>query len=301
MASSPPSAAEANRPSRRPNPTEAVSSDCRLCNATTSVRFVKRVLGKHDVEFQYCRDCDSMQTEEPYWLAESYGSETRPLDVNAATRAVTWQRLLHDAVRALKPDGNGKLIDWGAGDGLLVRLLRDVGVDAYYDDPLATNHYAIGFEVDQMQGSADIVTAFEVWEHLSKPAEEIANMLAGDPLVHIATTDLFTGQDKSWRYFNVLTGRHVFFYSPRAVEMIAADHGYRATTVADKRLFFYKPDVPAKVIQKIERVLTDRGSRLWAALFALKRKPSLAGADRDRLQEETEAAQAGPTAGTADG
>lgn len=268
-----------------------MSSACRLCNAATSVRFVKKVLGKHDIEFQLCSGCDSMQTEEPYWLAESYGSETRPLDINAATRAVTWQRLLHGAAAALGEPEKTTLVDWGAGDGLLVRLLRDVGIDARFHDPLATNHYAIGFEADSIDKPVDIVTAFEVWEHLSKPAEEIADLLRFEPRVHIATTELFTGQDESWRYLNLLTGRHVFFYSPKGVAHVAAEHGYRALTIAGKRLLLYRPDIPEATVRKLEQTLTDRRSRLRAAWFALKKKRSLAPTDRDRMQREVLAQQ----------
>ena len=55
-----------------------------------------------------------------------------------------------------------QVLDWGGGDGLLVRLLRDAGLDAYHHDRYADNLYAAGFEGDPTKRYS-MVTAFEVF------------------------------------------------------------------------------------------------------------------------------------------
>ncbi|MEN1681507.1 MAG: class I SAM-dependent methyltransferase [Planctomycetota bacterium] len=265
-----------------------MSEPCRLCGGPTRVRFEKTVLGKHNVAFMECEHCGSMQTEKPYWLDESYGDGRRFLDINAASRAVMWQRVLFSLYRAFDLPTSAKLLDWGAGDGLLVRLLRDTGIDAYYYDPLAVNQYANGFEASEAD-TYDVVTAYEVWEHLSRPEEELADTLSSNPKVYVATTDIYRQQDESWPYLNLLTGRHVFFYSEKAVAMTAEKFGYQYHIAQGKRILLYKPEFSDRQAAKAKKILQDKYSRLRAAYFAAIRKQSLARKDRADIEARVRA------------
>ena len=55
--------------------------------------------------------------------------------------------------------------------GILVRLLRDYGVEALWCDQYCENLLARGFEYNGE--CADLVTAFEVLEHFVNPLEEL--------------------------------------------------------------------------------------------------------------------------------
>lgn len=60
---------------------------CRLCGGKAQAHFVAMVLKKYQVKFYLCDDCDSMQTEEPFWLSEAYSDGRRSLDTGAVHRA----------------------------------------------------------------------------------------------------------------------------------------------------------------------------------------------------------------------
>lgn len=52
------------------------------------------------------------------------------------------------------------VVDYAGGHGFLVRLLRDIGVDAFWSDPFCENLVARGFEYEN-KNKVELVTAFE--------------------------------------------------------------------------------------------------------------------------------------------
>jgi hypothetical protein len=49
----------------------------RVCEDVSEFFGRATVLGKHDVAYFRCRGCGYVQTEEPYWLTESYSEAIR--------------------------------------------------------------------------------------------------------------------------------------------------------------------------------------------------------------------------------
>jgi len=64
-------------------------------------------------------------------------------------------------------------LDYGGGHGVFVRIMRDFGFDFRWSDCYATNIYARGFEGD-VHLRHELVTAFEVFEHLVDVRAELA-------------------------------------------------------------------------------------------------------------------------------
>ena len=59
---------------------------CRVCEDISEFFGRATVLGKHDVAYFRCRGCGYVQTEEPYWLTESYSEAIRNTGVGIVER-----------------------------------------------------------------------------------------------------------------------------------------------------------------------------------------------------------------------
>jgi hypothetical protein len=198
---------------------------CRLCGAQTTVRFSTLVLQKYKVHFYQCEGCKSLESEIPYWLEEAYAGRRAIPDVAATSRLQRLVPLVLTVARVFGVRYENPVLDFGGGDGFLVRRLRDLGLNAWILDKYATNRYAVGFEGSETQ-QYRMITAFEVWEHFSQPAVELARLFAMNPDVLLISTGVYESQDASWPYLTPLSGRHVFFYSMHARDLIARRYGY---------------------------------------------------------------------------
>ena len=128
-------------------------------------------------------------------------------------------------------DPNAKFIDWGGGYGLLTRLMRDKGYDYYWHDPHCKNLFAKQFIASEKH-QYELMTAFEVFEHLAHPLDEIANMLRFSKNIFF-TTEIpprkLTGAS-DWAYFYPQTGQHISFYSVETLKHIANRFGLHLNT-----------------------------------------------------------------------
>jgi hypothetical protein len=246
-------------------PATTTTPACRLCGGATAPAFRATVLGKYDAPYLRCTACESLQPADPHWLDEAYRNAARSVfDVGAAdrilnTRAITWAVAKLFRVR-------GRLLDFGGGDGLLCRLLRDAGFDAYTADKYSDVRYAKGFEAEPGPG-LEMITAFEVLEHFTDPAGELAALFAHRPRLLLASTGVYRGQGPDWPYLSTETGQHVFLYSPQAFEWIARRHGYHAFLGSGFILWSAEPISRfRRVALKLMRYRTQRLLQGWVAL-----------------------------------
>jgi 2-polyprenyl-3-methyl-5-hydroxy-6-metoxy-1,4-benzoquinol methylase len=222
---------------------------CRACGGATSVAFETLILGRYRVKYARCRACDSLQTEPPYWLAESYTSAIAATDTGAMIRNL----VCHAAVYAVAAvcHVRGKLLDCGGGAGVLCRLLRDSGFDAYLSDKYADPIFARAFSVSIDEcppGSFALVSAVEVLEHYENPGSELDRLFALKPKALVATTQLYTGETQDWWYLARQTGQHVFFYSEKCLKLLAHRHGYDYFGVGWIHVFSARPLGPVRRI-----------------------------------------------------
>lgn len=215
---------------------------CRLCGGGLTERFHLTVMARHDVGYHECATCGSLQTDPPFWLEDAYGCNLAGMDTGALQRNLQNFAACFAITRLF---GLKTSVDYGGGDGMLCRFLRDHGIDAYSCDRYASPIYAQGF-TEPPFSFPDFLTAFEVLEHLPNPSADLADMFVWNPKVVLFTTEIFSGQGPDWWYLAPQSGQHVFFYSPKAILMIAEKHGYMAVQTG-AYLLLVRNDFPNRV------------------------------------------------------
>ncbi|MHC1699091.1 MAG: class I SAM-dependent methyltransferase [Geobacteraceae bacterium] len=177
-----------------------------------------------------------MQTDEPVWLAEAYQSAINSCDTGILKRNIE----LRDSVLTIINsffNPAGLYLDNAGGYGILTRLMRDVGLDYYWSDKYATNIFAQGFEYGGQQ-PVELVTAFEVLEHLVDPLADLS------PVFSISRNVLFTTKllpsplpaPHEWWYYGTEHGQHISFYTPTSLELVAENFGLNYYNYGDIHL-----------------------------------------------------------------
>ena len=211
------------------------SIPCRLCGAQADFIFSKPLMWEDEAKYFCCQNCKSLQSEQPTWLDRAYSSVTLASDISTLRRVAAAQRIVFWLSKIFKFERTDRILDWGGGNGMLVRHLRDLGLDAYVLDEYVKNAYAIGF--DHKAGmDYRMITAFEVWEHFSQPDKDLDDLFKLKPEFIVITTGLYNGQGKEWEYVNPC-GRHVFCYSEEGRQFVASKYGYQALVKGGFTLF----------------------------------------------------------------
>ena len=260
---------------------------CRLCGAQAELVWTDKLLGRYQVGYYRCGECESLMTERPTWTEEAYGSTSRPTDVAAAGRADQYRVLIFWLWKFFHFRENDRLLDWGGGDGLLVRKLRDDGINALLYDEYTKNNYAIGFEGDPNEHFS-MITSFEVWEHLTDPRTDLQLVFAHQPDALLISTQLYRGQDKTWPYLAAWSGRHVFFWSPKAMEKVGELFGYNVV-VGTSNALFYRPQLVGRIRRwLLKPSLALHGTRVKRLFWVLWPKRSLRAHDRAIMARQFE-------------
>jgi hypothetical protein len=206
--------------------------ECKICRHETEFLWKARILGKYDIAYYKCPFCAFIQTEQAYWLAEAYAGVIAETDIGYVTRNIMYSRRVDRIARWSFPDVR-RFLDYGGGYGLFVRLMRDRGFDFYRQDLYCDNIFARSFDVEDLRRDADegrfgLVTAFEVFEHLDNPREELDRMFGYADSI-LFSTELQPRQPLKdmgdWWYFAPHMGQHIALYSLRTLETVAEDYG----------------------------------------------------------------------------
>lgn len=218
------------------------SETCRLCGALSTFTFSGQVLC-HAVKYYDCAACGFFQTEFPHWLGEAYSSA-----INDADTGIMWRNLKNvpRVIGTLMAFGKlkGRVVDHAGGYGILVRLLRDRGIDARWQDKYCQNLVARGFESGEE--ACDLVTAFEVFGHFIDPVAELRGMLDRAPLV-LLSTELVREQSPpapDWWYLASEHGQHIAFFRKRTLMWMANRLGVHCESDGRQVHLFSREKIP---------------------------------------------------------
>jgi hypothetical protein len=198
---------------------------CKICNSNTQQVFTSKILKKYDVKYFKCNNCGYLFTEEPFWLEEAYSRSINLSDTGLLDRNIYFSKVLSVLIYFCF-NKNGSFLDNAGGYGVFTRLMRDVGYNFYWHDRYTQNLFANGFEKDLKSDSRfEMITAFEVFEHLVNPKEDIEKMLQLSDTI-VFSTELLPKEipdPKEWWYYGFNHGQHISFYTENTLMMIASN------------------------------------------------------------------------------
>lgn len=203
---------------------------CKICNFDTSPLAKTIILNKYNIQYYSCEHCGFIQTEAPYWLEEAYSSVIARSDIGLIGRNIKLSKFCSALIPMLY-DPKASFLDYGGGNGMFVRMMRDSGFQFYWVDKYASNQFAVGFEASP-DAKFSLLTAFEVFEHLPQPLDAIEKMFHYSDTVIFSTRLLphWRVMPDDWWYFTADTGQHLSLYSKESLQIIAKSLNVKFST-----------------------------------------------------------------------
>ncbi|MEM1171066.1 MAG: glycosyltransferase [Cyanobacteria bacterium P01_H01_bin.35] len=195
---------------------------CKICDSICLNFAQAQILNKkYKIDYFQCQNCNFIQTEYPYWLTEAYTQAIASSDEGLIFRNLMLSQITKNLIDKLfNPEG--KFLDFGGGYGLFSRLMRDIKYKFYWQDKYCKNLFAQNLKATPNQ-KYELVTVFEVLEHLVNPIAEIKEILNYSSNILFSTEILPTNNPKpdQWWYYALNEGQHISIYTVKSLQIIA--------------------------------------------------------------------------------
>ena len=224
---------------------------CRFCGF-----FTIKALFVRDRSYARCEQCGGITLDRKYLPGPDAEKARYDLHRNSLADAGyrAWlEGFLDDTFRGIEAhDSRGAtsirtVLDYGSGpEPALVALLRERGYQVRGWDP----YYAS--DAHPAPDSADLVTCLEVAEHFFEPAKAFASIAATvRPSGWLAVGTHLVPDTPFERWWYREDGTHVAFWTERAFELLAAEHGLVwLGSTGEHRFLFRKPDRSADGVEQ---------------------------------------------------
>jgi hypothetical protein len=261
-----------------------MKSVCCVCGSQNKNIFTAAVLDKYNITYLQCENCELIQPQQPhFWISEAYNSPITSLDIGIVWRNIYITRVVISIARVFFNTDFKSFVDFGGGYGMLVRMMRDNGFDFYRYDTYCDNLFAKHFDIiDNDKKKYELLTAFELFEHLSDPIVEIQKMFELSDNILFSTLvqpQKVYSDSAEWWYFMPETGQHLSIYSVKTLNLIAKK--FECNYYTDGKMFHLF--TRKKISNFIFKLLTNR--HLSYIISPLLRKKTLVPKDLDLIRK----------------
>lgn len=251
---------------------------CKICSRESGYFSTATLINKYQADYFQCSHCGFIQTEAPYWLEDAYSDAIKASDLGLLGRNVTLSKLTKNLIH-LFFNSEAKFLDYGGGYGVFVRLMRDFGFDFWWYDKFCQNLFAQGFEAEDQNQTYELATAFEVFEHLVAPLDEIENILQFSSNIFFTTNLIPQNRPNlnEWWYYGLDHGQHVSLYTYQSLSVIAANFSLNLYSNGHNLHLLTKKKIPPALYK-----LALRHKIVWL-LNTIQKKKSLLAQDYFKL------------------
>lgn len=244
---------------------------CPVCGTAMTEFDTATVLDRYDARYHRCGSCGLVATLETPWLEDAYTHAIHDADSGLLRRARRNSQLVAAVIRAEGLRG-GRFLDWAGGYGTFAQLMREKGFDFWQHDDFATPVFARQFQ-DPGSGRYDLVTAFEVVEHLADPVRELAHLAERTDLVLFTTETLPDPAPPvaQWWYYMPEVGQHITFHTVESLRRVGAALGYRLTSNGANWHVFHRDDLDLRTRALLSPRLRHTGLAVRRAVKAAGR------------------------------
>ena len=210
---------------------------CRLCEGQVKPSFKLKILGKYDVQYNSCVECGYFQTEGPYWLEEAYTQVINSEDIGIFRRNQFLSGFLLMWL-LFKKAKKHTYLDYSGGYGILVRLMRDQGLNFKWIDKYCENIFAKNAVASIGHEKYELITSFEVIEHVERPVDFVKEIFSMGTEGLLISTQVFKGSEpqKDWWYLGPNHGQHIGFFNRSSLEKLASLENLHLVTFRNMHL-----------------------------------------------------------------
>lgn len=145
-------------------------------------------------------------------------------------------------------------LDYGGGNGMMSRLLKQMGWNSYSHDILNSNACDIG-----RFGPFNLITAYEVFEHVADVndlMQRIKSLVTAKGLVLISTFlsdgHIFRNRRLDWWYASPRNG-HISLFSKESLKRLTGKYGFTFISLSQNLHIFFSEKIPSWASHLINR------------------------------------------------